>query len=88
MQRNKVLAYLGLATRAGKSVSGEFSVEKSVRQHRAKLVIVSEDASENSKKKFSQYLYLLWGAAVFSWKQRRTGIGLRKRSSGIRSHRG
>ena len=39
MQRNKVLAYLGLATRAGKSVSGEFSV-------------VSEDASENSKKNF------------------------------------
>ena len=52
MQRNKVLAYLGLATRAGKSVSGEFSVEKSVRQHMAKLVIVSEDASENSKKNF------------------------------------
>lgn len=52
MQRNKVLSYLGLATRAGRTVSGEFCVEKSVKQHRAKLVIVSEEASENSKKNF------------------------------------
>ena len=43
MQRSKVLSYLGLATKAGRVSSGEFSVEKSVRQHRAKLVIVSED---------------------------------------------
>lgn len=53
LQKRKILAYLGLATRAGKAVSGEFSVEKSVRQHRAKLVLVSEEASENSKKNFS-----------------------------------
>lgn len=52
LQRNKVLSYLGLATRAGRVVSGEFCVEKSVRQHRAKLVLVSEDASETSKKNF------------------------------------
>lgn len=52
MQRDKVLAYLGLATRAGKAVSGEFSVEKSVRQHRAKLVLVSSEASENSRKNY------------------------------------
>lgn len=52
MQRNKVLSWLGLATRAGRVVSGEFCVEKSVRQHRAKLVIVSEDASNASKKNF------------------------------------
>ncbi len=52
MQRNKILSYLGLACRAGKAVSGEFSVEKSVRQKRARLVLVSEEASENSKKQF------------------------------------
>ena len=52
MQKNKILGYLGLATRAGKSVSGEFCVEKSVKQKRAKLVIVSEEASDNSRKKF------------------------------------
>lgn len=52
MQKDKILSYLGLATKAGRTVSGEFCVEKSVRQHRAKLVIVSEDASEASKKNF------------------------------------
>ena len=52
MQRNKVLSYLGLATRAGRAVSGEFSVEKSVREHRARLVLVSEEASENTRKSF------------------------------------
>jgi ribosomal protein L7Ae-like RNA K-turn-binding protein len=52
LQRNKVLSYLGLATRAGRVVSGEFCVEKSVRQRRARLVLVSEDASENSRKNF------------------------------------
>ena len=48
---NKVLSYIGLATRARKSVSGEFSVENSVRKGKAKLVVVSEEASENTKKK-------------------------------------
>ena len=52
MQKNTVLTYLGLATRAGKTVSGEFSVEKSLKQRKARLVVVSEEASENTKKKF------------------------------------
>ena len=51
MQKAKVLSYIGLATRARKSVSGEFSVENSVRKGKAKLVVVSEEASENTKKK-------------------------------------
>ena len=52
MQKAKVLSYIGLATRARKSVSGEFSVENSVRKGKAKLVVVSEEASENTRKKF------------------------------------
>ena len=51
MQKAKVLSYIGLATRARKSVSGEFSVENSVRKGKEKLVVVSEEASENTKKK-------------------------------------
>lgn len=50
--QNKVFAMTGLATRAGKTVSGEFSVEKAVKTKKARLVIVSEDASENTKKLF------------------------------------
>lgn len=52
-EMNRILSMIGLATRAGKTVSGEFSVEKAVKQKKAKLVIVSEEASENTKKLFS-----------------------------------
>lgn len=44
---------IGLATRAGKTVAGEFSVEKAVKDQKAKLVIVSEEASDNTKKLFT-----------------------------------
>ena len=53
MTNDKVLAYLGLATRAGKIQSGEFSTEKSVKAGKAAMVIVAEDASQNTKKKFT-----------------------------------
>lgn len=49
---NKIFSYLGLATKAGKVVSGEFSTEKAVKNNKAYLVIVAQDASENTKKKF------------------------------------
>jgi len=52
MNRNKILGLLGLAARAGKVQSGEFSVEKAVKGGRAFLVIVSQEASENTKKLF------------------------------------
>ncbi|MGM9986515.1 MAG: YlxQ family RNA-binding protein [Bacillaceae bacterium] len=42
---------LGLANRARKIISGEELVVKEVRQKRAKLVILSSDASENTTKK-------------------------------------
>ena len=54
MTNDKVLAYLGLATRAGKIQSGEFSTEKSVKAGKAAMVIVAEDASNNTKKKFTK----------------------------------
>ena len=52
MKPNKVLSLLGLATKAGKISSGEFSTEKSVKSGKGFLVLVAEDASENTKKKF------------------------------------
>lgn len=51
--QNKVLSLIGIATKAGKTVSGEFSVEKAVKEGRALMVIVSEEASDNTKKKFT-----------------------------------
>ena len=49
---DRVLSMCGLAKKAGKLVSGEFSVEKAVKDGKAYLVIVSEDASDNTKKMF------------------------------------
>ena len=45
--QDKALAMLGMATKAGKVVSGEFSVEKAVKEGKAWLVLVAEDASDN-----------------------------------------
>ena len=44
---------MGIAAKAGKVVSGEFSTEKAVKEKRACLVIVASDASDNTKKLFS-----------------------------------
>lgn len=52
MKQDKVLSMISLATKAGKTVSGEFSVEKAVKEKKAVLVIVSTEASENTKKMF------------------------------------
>lgn len=51
-QNNKVTSLLGLATKAGKISSGEFMTEKTVKEGKAYLVMVAEDASDNTKKKF------------------------------------
>ncbi len=50
--KNKVFGMIGLAQRAGKILSGEFSTENAVKKSIACLVIVACDASENTKKLF------------------------------------
>lgn len=52
MARDKVLSLISLATKAGRCVSGEFMTESEVKSGRATLVVVAEDASDNTKKKF------------------------------------
>ena len=44
---------LGIAAKSGRVVSGEFSTEKAVKTGTAYLVIVSEEASDNTKKMFT-----------------------------------
>ena len=53
IKSKKVLGTLGLAMKAGEVASGEFLTEKAIRDGEAYLVIVAEDASANTKKKFS-----------------------------------
>lgn len=52
MKPDRVLAMLGIAAKAGNVASGEFSTEKAVKEGKAYLVIVAEDASDNTKKNF------------------------------------
>ena len=52
MKPDKVLSYLGLAMRGHNLVSGEFQTEDAVKSGKALLVIMAEDASENTKKLF------------------------------------
>jgi len=52
LNQNKIFSLLGLATRARNVVSGEFMTEKSVKNRTAHMVIVAEDASDNTKKQF------------------------------------
>ena len=49
MKPDRVLSMLGIAAKAGSVASGEFSTEKAVKEGRAYLVIVAQDASDNTK---------------------------------------
>ena len=54
MRQDKALSLIGLATKAGKTVSGEFMTEREAKARRAYLVIVAGDVSENTKKNFDK----------------------------------
>ena len=48
----KILSYIGLAQKAGKVAAGEFLTEKAIQEKKAELVLISEEASANTRKKF------------------------------------
>ena len=50
---NKINSMISLANKAGKLVTGEDAVRNSIRNGKVKLVIISEDASYNTKKRMS-----------------------------------
>jgi len=50
---NKALQLISLAQRAGRISSGEFQTEEAVKSGNARLVIIAKDASDNTKKKFT-----------------------------------
>lgn len=50
---DRVLSMLGIAAKGRNAVSGEFAVEKAVKGKKAFLVIVAEEASDNTKKMFT-----------------------------------
>lgn len=51
---DKFYQILGLCRRAGKLASGTWAAEDSIRKGKAKLVVVSDDASEATKERISK----------------------------------
>ena len=49
---NKALNYISISQKAGAIVTGEGACEKAISTNTGKLVIIAEDASDNTKKKF------------------------------------
>ena len=67
----RVYSLLGLAEKAGRVKSGEFMTEESVKSGKAFLVIVADDASDNTKKNFVDMCkYYETDCIVFGSKER------------------
>ncbi len=51
--KNKFLQFLGLTKRAGKLLEGYNKCEDAIKLNRVKLIILSDEVSQNTKDKFS-----------------------------------
>ena len=63
---NKTYAMIGLANKAGKLVSGEDAVRNGIRSGKVKLVILAEDASGNTTKRFTNSA-AFYNIALVTW---------------------
>lgn len=53
LKQNRILSLLGIAMKGRNLVSGEFQTLDAIRNGSAMLVIIAEDASANTRKKFT-----------------------------------
>ncbi len=66
----KILSMFSLCQKAGKMASGEFAVEKALQDGSCYYVIITNDASENTKKKFeNKAFYYQIESVVFGGKE-------------------
>lgn len=56
MQKNKTLSMLGMARRAGKLSMGHDMAEKSIKAHKAKMVLICSDTSKRLVSEFERTL--------------------------------
>ncbi|NLY97189.1 MAG: 50S ribosomal protein L7ae [Clostridiaceae bacterium] len=57
MQKNeikRIYSFIGLAAKANKIVSGGELSEKAIKENKARLVIIAQDAADNTVNKFSE----------------------------------
>ena len=68
---DRIYSFLGLACKAGKVVSGDETSERTIKIGKAVLVIIAQDASDNTKKKFNDVCsYRGIESRVFGTKER------------------
>lgn len=75
---NKAYDILGLAQRAGKVVSGEAGAEAHLHRGNVKLVILAEDASDRTKRFFSELAAGTRTTLVTAGTKLRLGLALGK----------
>ncbi len=71
MRPDRTASYISLAMKAGKAASGEYAAEKSVKEGKACLMILAEDASDNTRKKFTD-LCRYYGIPIFTYQTKET----------------
>lgn len=76
--QDKVFALFGLAAKAGKMACGSFAVEKTVKAGKACCVIVTTDASDNTKKDFNDMCAWYKVPIAFHGSRRELGHALGK----------
>ena len=55
MSENKIYSFIGLARKAGAVAPGESAAINALRNGKAYIVILANDASENTQKRFTNY---------------------------------
>ena len=78
MINDKALGTIGIATKARKVVSGEFMTENAVKSGTAELVIIAEDASDNTKKKFMNMCEFYGVPLIVKWNKDDMGRAMGK----------
>lgn len=73
MNQNKIYSLLGIAMRGRNLVSGEFQTLEAIKKGSAALVLVAEDASDNTVKLFFDKCHY-YEVPVFCWGTRE-GLG-------------
>ncbi len=54
-ETSKRLRMIGLATRAGKVITGLELCEKAIKRNKAKLIVLADDAAQSTKEQFLKY---------------------------------
>lgn len=78
LKQNKVLSLLGIAMKGHRLVSGEYQTLEAIRKGSAMLVIIAEDASDNTRKLFSDKCSFYQVPVVFFGKKAELGRAIGK----------